>query len=508
MGIAVIDLSGLDPSTMVVPAGHGIEQAFQNWGGNTLRYPTGDQWAQFMMFFNGGTGLLIHVKDSNPAVQIWDVDATAKTLSIDFGAGATPPIEQIAISSWQQGAAIYKAWARQQYWWGKRDNPHGEPNWVFTAATNVGSVLTATSKHASSIYRSGVYNFASNYRTNIINDQYPDYTVAPGFDQAFADLRALGQIIVPYMAHNSWHMTEPGYDFENMIWHAPVAVASISNTGTDQYTVIFSSTPEIAQSAQMQLNDQFVFTDTGNPNLDGVAFTVGARITDSIFAMTGPNLGGDAVTGNGYLIATVPTLPNLKAMCLDVEANKARLESERWGIVDVDGVPTEWVYIDTVSAQNPWICHNPNHNHAAGDTSNYIANNQELIERMRGKQGCMIEGWAEPYLGQANIYLNYARTGELKPAGLINLLHHIYGEIGTFVGWKETDAPNDATLNARLIDAMDNYQVAAHGSPCQTAAMDDAVFLNKNYPTTIATLKARGDVPERSTVFFNGRQRA
>ena len=507
----VVDLSdsalGWTVSHMVIPRSHGWETTL---AAHSVYYPSDSMWGQFMFFHdNSANGLLVHVADSSPEIQQWTVVATegSESLTITFPSDTTPTdIREIDVGSadWEDAADIYQAWAMEQTWWKRLDDPWmNRLNYLFTGSNSSGAALTTSCTAMANALRNNVAVWVRNYRTSAVSEDFPDYTVdtVDGYDASFSALRNIGVVPFCFMSGLLWDMDEGSYNFENMIWHKPVTITSASDEGDGTYD--FQLAADIAPALTIGVNDQVTITDSTNSSANGEVFTVSAVTSNTVFTATHATGIGAINDGSCYLIARdTDSQIDLKVMCLDVASNKTRLATERAGLVDDNGSLTE-VYIDVINARQPTICYNPNHDHDPGDCRQWIDNSQELMTTLRGKGRSIVEGFSEQGLGLANGYLRLSGTGEDKLTTLIPMITRIYGRLTTIIGWKMATLSDnypaggeDTTVDGYIDDAYDNFSVDA--IMISGLSIDNAIF-DGTLSTSLANLKARRKEQEKQT---------
>lgn len=497
------ELLSTDTTHFVLPRSHGFYEtlatAVVDVLGNDSRniYPSARQWGQFAMFFNDVEGILVYVKSyDEPEISRWVIDKTAMTLTVTFAdtrpSGNAPEltVEYINSTDWRDGADIYKEWVQNAPWYPTRK--HIFVNWCQTGSTNAGNTLRDTALAMLNVYPEGVISFVSNYRTSPFDTLYPDSTIntAANFDTAFTTMRDAGIKVFPYISGLFWDKDEGGYDIKNMVWVSPVDITTITNTAGTSYDFVLSANPN-PHDDDITTGDHFAVTGSGNANLDSVQFEVTAVTDNTHFTCSGPDTGGNAATGSCHWVAKwANAASNLKLCCTSVDVVRDRFAMERASLKDSTGRLTEGVYVDTAAATRPYFCFNPHHNHPVGDGSYWVPSVKKLTNAVRQGGLLMTEGFAEPLLRHANIFLYYGNTGDNKYSGLIPLFEHIYGNV-CHVGWRELGGPTDQTISSRIDDAIDNFGVGAHGSPFQSATPENSIF-NGTHAITLANLQERG----------------
>jgi len=202
-----IDLG--NPTEMLLPFGPGLHLPFR--GFSPRPYPSNDWWGQLALFRYLDHWKLIRVNDWRPDIQHWSTINTGH-LVIEFH-GRVPEIITECVGSWQEGADLYREWARKQSWWINSSFNH---HFLMTGSTNSPSLFIDQYLDMKENIPDGAV-WATNYRNHKFQDMWPDYAVKDDFVPAFEQIENDGRTIFPYMNSMFWDENHPEYDPSEMI---------------------------------------------------------------------------------------------------------------------------------------------------------------------------------------------------------------------------------------------------------------------------------------------------
>ena len=510
--ITTIDLAQYNPDTVIAPNSHGISEEYSTttwWSSKKARYGSA-LWGQFHIFINtaGNSGVMVWMKEYEPRVSLWKVNAGDDTLTIEFEDDLPAPIiYETALSSnnWKDYADIYKAWAKTAPWYRKTHRYPSHVNYVFSGGTNSPTLLTTYAQYMNAVFSSGKVIFISNCYTKFkfneagvgaVSGSHPDYTLNTNFDQSFTDIKNSNVIAMPYVNTTIWDDEDTGYDPEDMIWSKPQDITSLTEVGGGDYTLTLPANFSSWNQQSLVVDDDIAIVDTSNENHNNVVFRISAVASQQSFTVT-QSAGLGSSTG-GYAQEVVCYTHDAddaergqvhwKIWCPTVASSISRYETEVAKLIDTDGKLTKGIYLDT--HHNVYNCWNPNHSHDAGDSRAIVeARNALAYKLSKGRDIVFAEGFSEEQLGTVDVRLFLGGTGTQDFVD-VPLWEYIYGDVCYHVGWSgQSWSGTDSEWAAEIAKAF-TFGSKANGSYTGNATLDTNV-MDGTYSESLAVLKNR-----------------